>query len=108
MDKCAISLFMSLTSGENWRFLSQPLRMISVAYEWLFIFFIVFLQLGVLNIVTSIFITQASVFAKRDAEMMAHEQLKQRESTMMTLEDIFVALDTDGNGTIEMEEFMNW
>merc|ERR1712110_1184396 len=68
----------------------------------------ILVQLGVLNIVTAMFVSQATSFTQNDTEVIAQEELESRERTVRELLEIFDSLDTDGSGIIEYDEFLVW
>merc|ERR1712050_403038 len=108
MSRCFVSLVMAVTGGVSWVNMVVPLRSISDVYEWVFIFYVLFLQLGVLNIFTSMFVAQASSFTQNDPEIIEREEMEARDRLIKDLHEVFDVLDADGSGIIDMEEFMAW
>eukprot|EP00928_Gymnodinium_smaydae_P073140 TRINITY_DN56381_c0_g1_i1.p1 TRINITY_DN56381_c0_g1~~TRINITY_DN56381_c0_g1_i1.p1 ORF type:complete len:584 (-),score=91.40 TRINITY_DN56381_c0_g1_i1:322-2073(-) len=103
-----LSLFMALTNGQSWYYMMMPLQAISNVYVIVFILFILLLQLGVLNIITSVFVGNAALFAQKDLDMIQLAEADQHAYTMSKLNDVFAILDKDGNGGISLDEFEQW
>ncbi|CAE7239199.1 CACNA1B, partial [Symbiodinium necroappetens] len=77
----SFSLFMAITGGDDWWNLVRPLLEISEVYAVLFVLYISLMVLGVMNIITGIFV-------------------ESRE-----LRKLFMELDTNRDGTITLQEF---
>jgi len=101
----SLSLFMSLTSGDNWGNMIKPLTKVSIVYAIVFIVFLVFLQLGVLNVVTSIFVSAATTFAEHDTEMVQGSEAERQQTLTNRLNTFFDVYDTDGSGELSYQEF---
>jgi len=108
MWRCLFSMFLTITGGISWVSISEVLREVGDLYEWMFLLFIILVQLGVLNIVTSMFVSQAARFVQLDSEVVSQEEKALREKTVSELQFIFDCLDSDGSGVIEFDEFMQW
>jgi len=98
------TLYRSISHGELWDVYYQVLHEHSRYCSLLFIFFIAFMQIGVFNIMSSIFFERAQQIIKPDTQtQMYNESMKQ-----IQLAEAFQALcnklDADGSGTISAEE----
>jgi len=105
LNMTMLSLFMSMTSGISWNDLWEPLRHISVFAGSVFTFYIGFMVLGVLNVVTGLFVQQAMKVAEADSDMLIRAEIDWKKSCFNSLKEIFQACDTDGSGKISFSEF---
>lgn len=103
-----LSLFMSLTNGQSWWYIAEPLLRISWVYGALFVSFVTFLQFGVLNIITGIFVENAARYTRMDCDYIESQEAEQRTYIMTHLRDMFELLDIDANGSISKTEFKTW
>merc|ERR1712048_206748 len=104
MFKTMCVLFEGISGGNDWAGLAENLRTIGEGYYLCFALYIVFVTLGVLNIVTGFFVDgtmQASVNQKE--EMMKAAQDKKNAIVEMVGE-LFHQLDTDQSGRISLQE----
>jgi len=99
------TLFMSITGGINWVELWEPLDQISFLASSLYTGYIAFMVLGVLNIVTGIFVEGSMKAAQNDTDLVIRAELEYKESCFNSLRELFIACDTDGSGQISWDEF---
>merc|ERR1711860_321405 len=71
--KCMLSLFMAISGGMDWADLLEALLVISDVYLPIFIFFIVFVVLGLMNILTAVFCESAMQIAEFDRELVIQD-----------------------------------
>merc|ERR1719274_451571 len=100
-----LTLFKTMTGGEEWGQLDLLLRKVGLMYRLLFLFFLFFTVLGVLNIVTGLFCEGASESARQDRDARAAREVKRKLRTQRQLKEIFVAADANGDGKVDQEEF---
>jgi hypothetical protein len=72
-----------------------------------FLFFIVFVQFALMNIITGIFVESAMLTLSPDSEMLAQEHNRQEQENISKLEQLCSNVDADGSGTLTQEEFEN-
>lgn len=105
MYKSMCILFEGITGGNDWSELAKELKAIGEGYYLCYALYIVFVSLGVLNIVTGFFVDgtmQASVNQKDEILRVAQE----RKAVMMEMmRELFVQLDTDHSGKLSLDEF---
>lgn len=98
-------LFEGVTGGNDWSELAKELRAIGEAYYLCYALYIVFVTLGVLNIVTGFFVDgthQASVIQKDEMLRVAQEK---KNMMMEMMRELFEQLDTDDSGKLSLDEF---
>eukprot|EP00928_Gymnodinium_smaydae_P099518 TRINITY_DN9522_c0_g1_i1.p1 TRINITY_DN9522_c0_g1~~TRINITY_DN9522_c0_g1_i1.p1 ORF type:complete len:615 (-),score=67.01 TRINITY_DN9522_c0_g1_i1:97-1908(-) len=103
-----VSLFKTLTNGESWGYIMEPLQSLSEVYVVIFVMFVLFMQLGVLNIITSVFVGNATLLAQMDMDMIQLMEAEQHAYTMRKLDEVFSILDKDDIGSITLNEFEDW
>jgi len=99
-----VSLFMGISGGIDWGELAQPLRMFSEVYVIIYVFYVVFVTFGVLNILTAIFVESSHTVASVDKDVAIQDHLSNKNSTIQTLRKIFSAASGDNSGVISIEQ----
>lgn len=102
-----LSLWASLTGGNDWWFYYEALESTGPLAPALFLFFIAFSQIALLNILTGIFVESAMKLAEPDAQARAIELQQERLRQESDLRAICHELDADKTGTISLREFQN-
>mmetsp|Transcript_43521 Transcript_43521/g.100171 ORF Transcript_43521/g.100171 Transcript_43521/m.100171 type:complete len:731 (-) Transcript_43521:143-2335(-) len=98
-----ITLYMAVTGGSDWEPLAAPLkRFNNQLYYYIFLFYIAFSFVSVLNVVTGMFVDAAMKISEQDDDAVLEEAGDQQE--VKDLEDYF-RLRQDANGTIDEEVF---
>merc|ERR1740121_397412 len=70
----------------------------------LFFFYLAFMLLAVLNIITGVFVDNAVETARTQRDWMIQKETELREKYIQEMRSIFAELDDDGSETITMEE----
>jgi len=107
IDKSMLSLFMSMSGGNDWGQYYEALLVLPPLYPIGFILFIAFAIFAVVNIVTGVFVESALQSNLKDKHMVAEEELEQKKAFLQSMQEIFEEMDSDGKGTIALEEFEN-
>jgi len=111
VEVAMLSLFKAISGGADWEiFYDNPgedplIASIGMFYLLLYVFFIFFIQVALLNILTGIFVENAIKLAQPDRDSLAWQQRKQEAAAAKDMVDIFTQLDTDGSGTVSRKEF---
>jgi len=105
LSRSMLSVFEGATGGRNYHEIIQPLISIHWIHGVSFLLFWIFIVLGVLNIVTGIFVERATKLAKLDKEMTITDQLDEEQGFVDELKSFFQRADIDRSGTISWEEF---
>lgn len=103
--KGILTLFMSVCGGIDWEEASGPLLEISWLIAALFICYIIFVTLCVLNVMTGIFCESAIQAAQSDRDNLIQYQLEDTQKYVKELTSIFKQWDTSGDADISLEEF---
>eukprot|EP00931_Biecheleriopsis_adriatica_P021401 TRINITY_DN1399_c0_g1_i1.p1 TRINITY_DN1399_c0_g1~~TRINITY_DN1399_c0_g1_i1.p1 ORF type:complete len:676 (+),score=167.70 TRINITY_DN1399_c0_g1_i1:67-2094(+) len=99
------SLFMAITGGDDWKNIVWPLLDISPVYGFLFMIYISLMVVGVLNIITGIFVESATELSRLDRDLVTQAEQDRIISYIKELLKLFNELDTDKSGTISLHEF---
>merc|ERR1712232_1138489 len=91
-----VCLFSAISGGNDWMGYAELLRHAGEIYFCLFIFYIAFMVVGLLNVVTGIFVDSA-VCARTDDEIV-QDYTHNEESTLTELYRIFSTVDRDNSG----------
>jgi len=102
------TLLATITGGLNWFDVVQPLEEISMLYRCLFCFYVVFVVIGVLNVLTGIFVERAQELSGLDRDLVIQTELKRNETFLVEMRRIFEEADADGSGTISWGEFKGY
>ena len=102
------TLFMAITGGMDWQDLWIPLSEMSSGYSMVFTLYIFFFAVGVLNIVTSLFVEQAHQASMRDREMLVEHELEQEKRWAANLREFFLEADEDGSGMLSEKELSDY
>lgn len=100
-----LSLFMAISGGMDWADFMQPLRALPPIYTALFLAFISFLVIGILNVVTGIFVECANTVTMSTRKEKIRNQIRDQQNWVRQIRKIFFEADTDHSGTLSWEEF---
>eukprot|EP00746_Dinoflagellata_sp_MGD_P034358 gnl/MRDRNA2_/MRDRNA2_18209_c0_seq1.p1 gnl/MRDRNA2_/MRDRNA2_18209_c0~~gnl/MRDRNA2_/MRDRNA2_18209_c0_seq1.p1 ORF type:complete len:849 (-),score=141.52 gnl/MRDRNA2_/MRDRNA2_18209_c0_seq1:111-2513(-) len=98
-------LFKAITGGHDWGELADPLSQTHHVLVFCFCLYIAFQVLAVLNIVTGVFVENASSFAQADSENVILEDINERKALIEEVKSVFKAADKDGSGALDKYEF---
>merc|ERR1712137_324533 len=104
MYRAMCVLFEGISGGNDWSDLASELKTIGEGYYLCFALYIVFVTLGVLNIVTGFFVDgtmQASVNQKEEIMKVAQEK---KNAMVEMVGELFHQLDTDQSGRLSLQE----
>merc|ERR1719183_3121005 len=98
-----LTLFQIMTL-DSWTSIVRPLMAVQV---WAVFFFILFITVSVflmMNLITSVIVTETFKHGKEDKAEMAAEMEAAKEAATKELEGMFMEMDEDGGGTISKDE----
>ncbi|CAJ1356475.1 unnamed protein product [Effrenium voratum] len=93
-----------MLGGINWGILCDMLLQMDTISPMLFIFYVLFTLLAVLNIVTGVFVDNAVVTAKTQRDYMIEKEREVKEKYIKELQHLFWHMDDDESGTLTAEE----
>jgi len=98
------TLFITMFGGADWIEYYDALEEMGGACHIVYLCFIAFLQLSLLNIVTSFFVEQAMKISIPPVLQLAEERIDEERQYAKELHRLFEELDKNQNGFIEREE----
>merc|ERR1711865_208181 len=101
------SVWMAISGGTDWSQVVHPLQKAGEAYFLMFVLFIAFLTLVVLNIMTGIFVEHASRVAQNDRDQILFDHDHRAKSFERDVRGIFKQMDSLGAGTIDWNKFQD-
>lgn len=105
VEASILTLYKASTGGDDWSGYYDLLVPMGPFCSGLFLFFISFMQIAVLNILTGIFVENAMKLAEPDRQAMFSEQQKLHLKTLKELEHIVDQMDVSVDGEISEKEF---
>lgn len=105
LSAAVMSLFMAMSGGVDWADILVSLEPLPIEYTVLFVGFIVFSILALLNVVTAVFVNTAMQRSQNDRELVVSQEMEGKSELINIIQQVFVELDKDGNGCLRLEEF---
>lgn len=106
LDAAIVSLFEAMAGGISWGELRTELEPLEPPYRIIFMMYILFSILGVVNIVTGVFVDSALGNSKRDHDLMVEEEQEKKAKMLRDLHILFEEIDADQSGSISYQEIM--
>eukprot|EP00927_Polykrikos_kofoidii_P029222 TRINITY_DN252_c0_g2_i8.p1 TRINITY_DN252_c0_g2~~TRINITY_DN252_c0_g2_i8.p1 ORF type:complete len:622 (-),score=109.48 TRINITY_DN252_c0_g2_i8:88-1953(-) len=100
-----LCLFMAVTGGMDYWELAKPLFNLNSGLGIGFMAYVALMSVGILNIITGIFVQVAAELAAQDRVILTQSQMSQDATLMRSLMKLFPELDKDGSELITLEEF---
>lgn len=97
------SLLAGFTGGQDWLVLREPLKPAGVLYTSCFVLYILFVTVGVMNVLTGVFLASADEFQDRSL-IVQNEQIKVEGFVQQMLE-VFADLNLSGGKAIDWPTF---
>mmetsp|Transcript_54406 Transcript_54406/g.121747 ORF Transcript_54406/g.121747 Transcript_54406/m.121747 type:complete len:569 (-) Transcript_54406:306-2012(-) len=105
LSSSILTLYSSMSGGEDWTVYYHVLERLPWPYQTLFLFFVTFAVFAVVNVVTGVFVDTAIEKNQSDKELAVQEELRNKRLRMNWIRDVFSELDSSGDGTVTQEEF---
>eukprot|EP00928_Gymnodinium_smaydae_P051481 TRINITY_DN3502_c1_g1_i1.p1 TRINITY_DN3502_c1_g1~~TRINITY_DN3502_c1_g1_i1.p1 ORF type:complete len:586 (+),score=107.85 TRINITY_DN3502_c1_g1_i1:64-1821(+) len=103
--KALYTLFQTVTGGIDWQNAADSLLAIGYHPIALYIFYVALTTFAVLNVVTGVFVENATKNAQRDRELAIQEKLQHRQTYIKDVLSVFTEADSDNSGQVTWEEF---
>jgi len=102
----ALSLFMAVTGGLDWKEIEEPIGSIHWIYVVCFLVYVFFMALGIFNVLVGIFVDTAFETSNRDREHIIMSEKARTHSFMKDVVELFKEIDSDNVGQITKDQFM--
>jgi len=99
------SLYMAMTGGVDWDEIWQALELLPSEYQLIFLAFVTFGILALLNVVTAVFVGTALQQSQNDQELRVQTEVEKKVDFIQSMQRVFEELDTNSSGTLTLEEF---
>lgn len=100
-----LTLYKASTGGEDWGTVYQVIQTTGRFGSGMLLFFLGFVQFGILNIITGIFVDTAMKTLTKDSEVLAQEHSRQEAQHANKLTELCRRVDVDLGGRLCREEF---
>uniref|UniRef100_A0A7S1F4B3 EF-hand domain-containing protein n=1 Tax=Noctiluca scintillans TaxID=2966 RepID=A0A7S1F4B3_NOCSC len=100
------TLYMSITGGIDWEDIFKPLLRIHTVVGLLYVAFVLFSTLAVMNVIASIFVSDAVQVAQYDNDLRMRGQLMETRRQLTAFTEIFNEMDVQNSGEISLNEFL--
>ncbi|CAE7786494.1 Cacna1h [Symbiodinium sp. CCMP2456] len=97
------TLFSSMSGGVDWADVARMLNEVSLLLALLFVVYMCFALFCVLNVMTGVFVENASRMTAADEEMCMMEELRARKDYVDTVSRLFSECDIDNSGNVNWE-----
>jgi len=98
LGRTMFSLLLAITGGTDWLLIAKPLMSIHWLYEVAFTFYILFVVIGVVNVLTGVFLENAAEIG--DRELVIHSQVAAWESFAHEMTESFGERGADEDGYV--------
>eukprot|EP00930_Biecheleria_cincta_P049809 TRINITY_DN3500_c0_g1_i1.p1 TRINITY_DN3500_c0_g1~~TRINITY_DN3500_c0_g1_i1.p1 ORF type:complete len:584 (+),score=109.85 TRINITY_DN3500_c0_g1_i1:334-2085(+) len=103
--RAIFTLYLCITGGLDWGDAATPIMALNPGLGILFLTYIAFAVLCVLNIITGVFVENATRMSAQDDEMVLMEQMEARKTWMREVQDLFNLADSNNSGKITADDF---
>jgi len=97
------TLLAAVSGGSDWMLLEEPLRPAGYFYRTAFVAYILFVTIGVINVLTGIFLESNADF--EDTSLVVVEERKDIEREVVQMLEVFQSLDRNANGKVTWNTF---
>jgi len=105
LSAATVTLYMSMSGGEDWGNILSALEPLPWEYRLLFLVFITFAVLALLNVVTAVFVGTAMQQSQADRDLIVQEEMENKGEFVNLMQQVFNELDTNSSGALSFEEF---
>eukprot|EP00929_Paragymnodinium_shiwhaense_P119381 TRINITY_DN91275_c0_g1_i1.p1 TRINITY_DN91275_c0_g1~~TRINITY_DN91275_c0_g1_i1.p1 ORF type:complete len:708 (-),score=108.70 TRINITY_DN91275_c0_g1_i1:340-2463(-) len=97
-------LILSMLGGIDWGEVAGPLKEVGLGALYLFMFYIAFVLLAVLNIITGVFVDNAVETAKGQRDFIIQRERENNIKWACSMRELFHEMDEDRSGTVSWAE----
>lgn len=108
LTRSCYSLYLAIFNGKSWGILVEPLFDTDKLMVVFFLSYISVSFLGVLNVVTSVFVESAMQSTQHYKDLMVQEKARAKETFVRHVKEIFHQIDTNGSGSISAGELKRY
>jgi hypothetical protein len=105
LPQTMFGLLVSVSGGTDWLTIMAPVTRVSWVYQVVFVFYVLFVVIGVLNVLTGVFLESAGDFRDRDLTVQA--EVDNLDGFVMEMLDLFAEFHPDHDSEVTWETFEN-
>jgi len=105
VSESTVSLYMAVSGGIDWGELWKALKPLPWEYAAGFLTFMTFTFFALFNVVTSVFVETAMQRSQNDRDLLVQQEMEQKVEFVDTMQRVFEELDSDGSGSLSLDEF---
>lgn len=105
VPRSMMTLWMVISNGIDWITPMEPLRDIEWWYEYVFLVYVFFMFMGVLNVVIGAFVAATAEISWKDRDVLVQQEMRKLDNYKGKLKTFFKEADSDGSGTLSWTEF---
>lgn len=105
LPRSIFTLYKGIIGGVDWEDIITPLSHVSWVNTVLFLCYVSFIHMVVMNVVAGLFLQSAIEQAQQDQDHVVFLRLAEKQVFVDKLESLFTKLDTSGDGSISLQEF---
>lgn len=105
LPRTVFTLFKSVIGGVDWETVVNPLFDVSFICVILFLCYVSFVSIAVMNVVQGLFLQSALEQAQTDQDHVIQLRLKEKQQFVDRLHELFERLDSSKDGSISLCEF---
>lgn len=105
-----ITLFMAVSGGKDWDDFVQPLLQVHPSYQIFYMGYIFLVLFGLMNILTAVFVENASEIGQVDKDLVIRREIARNESQNKQIKQLFMYANSNRDGTLsvtELEAFLS-
>lgn len=106
VEKAVLTLYKASTGGDDWARFYDEIALTGTLSGLLFLFFVAFTQIALLNIITGLFIESALKYAAPDQQMIAMNLRKESMEMVDMLSELWKSMDNTGTGQMAESHFI--
>jgi len=107
LDRAMLYLFMAMSGGWDWGEFYEVLGVLPKFYLFLFLAYVAFSLLAVVNVVTGIFVDSALQSNQADKDFVVQDEIAKQQQFGKKVKKVFEEISTGSGGRITVEEFEN-
>jgi hypothetical protein len=105
VPRTMLTLFMPVSGGMEWADASRPVVQLNSYFMFIWIAYVAFMFIGLLNVLVGIFVDGAMNSVRCDSDQMARDEVETLNATVARIERVFRASDSDCSGCLDRQEF---
>jgi len=106
LPRTMFSLIVAVSGGTDWIDIMEPVKRISWGYQVVFTFYVLFVVVGVLNILTAVFMESAADIQDRD--LTVQREIENLDKFLEDMLNLYSEFQPDHDGTISWEDFQKY